>query len=288
MSEATDGWYGKTCRTYAILAIIPSFFTIFFLCLYSKIKLAESKNAKQEKGDHFFITKNISLSRKLNLNEKMCWINVLVGVVHSIMNIDQRGWHGWGPIWMRTTMSGFLTAAAIHIAITLVTGWITLIDGGKAKKTPQWAVNLKRFCYFGLYVIETVLGNLQYHVGMSANYEMYMDGTVVAIKNGWYCFTVLIYAFVGLHYGRKITQQLRTGSRKKSASEKRLKRYCYMEFSLMFLAFWWKCLPTWTWEGRSMNWYAVIPCKVSYSSAEFHGLVMMGEWNPPVQPSLLI
>ena len=105
-------------------------------------------------------------------------------------------------------VSGFLTAAAIHIAITLITGWITLIDGGKNKVTPPWAVILKRFSYFGLYLVEILLSNLQYHVGISSEYKLYMDGTVTAIKNYWYCCTCFTYSFLGLIYGRKISKQV--------------------------------------------------------------------------------
>ncbi|GMI56251.1 hypothetical protein ScalyP_jg8385 [Parmales sp. scaly parma] len=264
MAESTDGFYDRLCFFYTLINIIPGVITLLFLTIYSSIKFADEKGKKGSDKKHLWLIKGkVSFSKHANVSEQMCWINVFVCFLHAVMTTDTHGWYGNISIQMRTTMSACLTASAIHIAITMVTSWIALIDGGKLNQPPRWATLLKRSAYAQLYINEVACSILQYHVGMARNYELYMNGSVVAWKNTFYCIVCLTYAILGFIYGRKITNMLNNGSGKVSSSEKRVRRYCYNCTFVMLIATYWKAAPTIMWNMRTNNYYGLHPCKLS-------------------------
>jgi len=73
---------------------------------------------------------------------------------------------------------GFCITAGIHVAIILVIGWVTVIDGGKNHATPLWMKWFGRFSYVGIYFSEMVGGYMEYRVGKVSEREMATDGYI--------------------------------------------------------------------------------------------------------------
>ena len=102
---------------------------------------------------------------------------------------------------------------------------------------------------------------------MSTNYDVYADGRIRNVKDSFYFFVVVVWGFLCLKYGLKITKQLkRAGSERdsgRSKEEKRILRFCYMAFFILILCFFWKFIPLLSFAGRNKNFYGIPPCKLS-------------------------
>jgi len=159
---------------------------------------------------------------------------------------------------------GFCITAGIHIAIILVTGWITVIDGGKTKSTPKWAKWFSRFSYYGIYFSELAGGWFEYRVGDARKYYGALNGSVNGSKYIVMMFVCFTWGILSWVYGRKISVQLKSGNRKASPEEKRIKRYCYSCASLMTMGFFWRLAFLPGKFGKVVQ--AIPPCEFSFFS----------------------
>ena len=142
-AEAAGDQYSKKCQTYFIMSMIPGIIFLFYLAL-----LANSKNNHKAMSKEFFILPgNLLISKKPNLSEKICWLNVLVSVLHCFVCTDIEGWYGTITLPWRSVLIGFFTAIYLHIVVILVSGWVTVIDGGKVSELKKsGAQSLPRKC----------------------------------------------------------------------------------------------------------------------------------------------
>jgi len=183
---------------------------------------------QKKKNKYFFILKNP------NLSEKLLLLNVLMTVFTVIFSTDMDGYAGrlplfsWFFLWSRTTCMGFMSAVPSHLGVMLVTAWITIIDGGKNKRTPPWALWFGRFQYVGQYIAEVIGGNLEYIVGPGSNYSGGMSTEVTYYKYWFNTQHWVCYLYLCLAYGRKISRQLKGSGDKKgkeSAELKKIRKY---------------------------------------------------------------
>lgn len=125
------------------MSMIPGIIFLFYLAL-----LANNKNNHKAMSKEFFILPgNLLISKKPNLSEKICWLNVLVSVLHCFVCTDIEGWYGTITLPWRSVLIGFFTAIYLHIVVILVSGWVTVIDGGKVSELKKsGAQSLPRKC----------------------------------------------------------------------------------------------------------------------------------------------
>ena len=107
-----------------------------------------------------------------------------------IFCVDIHGFAGRVPLYSnflvsRTTTIGVMAAVPIHLSILLVTAWITLIDGGKNKRTPRWAKWLGIIETVVVYCNEIGSAQLEFLTGDATNYNYAMNNMVTFFK---YCF----------------------------------------------------------------------------------------------------
>jgi len=72
------------------------------------------------------------------LQDKMLSINIVIGVFHALRCIDPSGYANRLTLKnFHTVFTGMCVACPQHIGFLLVESWITIVDGGKNKKTPR-------------------------------------------------------------------------------------------------------------------------------------------------------
>ena len=147
--------YDQKCFVYAAISFVPFLVCIYFLHVNNQLK------EKKKRAKHFWFIK------KPNLSEKLLYLNVLMTFFTVIFASDMDGYAGRLPLYSpyffsRTTCMGFMSATPSHLGVMLITAWITIVDGGKHKRTPTWALWLGRTQYIGQYIAEVIGGNLEY------------------------------------------------------------------------------------------------------------------------------
>jgi hypothetical protein len=96
------------------------------------------------------------------MSEKMCVLNIFVGLMHCIILIDIDSYSGfmhiedWRPLFL-----GFCGGAMYHIQVMLVTNWIGIIDAAMSKQKPAWSENFGMFTTVTCYLAEVVGGYLE-------------------------------------------------------------------------------------------------------------------------------
>jgi len=64
---------------------------------------------------------------------------MVVSLVHTVRCLDFAGYWFLPLDTVHTVATAICVAGPLHVVFLLVTSWITIIDGGKSKKTPPWA-----------------------------------------------------------------------------------------------------------------------------------------------------
>ena len=75
--------------------------------------------------------------------------------------------------------------------------------------------------------MEVSCGYYEYRVGEASLHEGALEGNVNGIKYVHHMYISTVWAILAWVYGRKITKQLKSGSRTGSVEQKNVKRYCY-------------------------------------------------------------
>ena len=91
-----------------------------------------------------------------------------------------------------------------------------------------------------------------------------MNGNVNAAKYCFMMFTCFTWGILAWVYGRKISAQLKSGNRKKTPEQKRIKKYCYTCASLMAMGFFWRMAFLPVKIGNTIQ--QIPPCDFSYFS----------------------
>ena len=233
-------------------SLLPGIWCLYFLSVVNSLKPKKSQ-------------KKFLFTLRPNLSEKLLYLNITLCAVHFFLCIDIDCHADRVRLQTaRTLMMGICVACPIHLAVMLVTAWITIIDGGKNKSTPPWAMWYARISYGLQYIIEVLGGWFEYRVGPAGLNEGALNGNVNSVKYVHHMYICIVWGSLSWIYGRKITTQLKTGSKTGSAEQKKIKRYCYTCSFLLGMAFLWRgaFLPT-----RFNNIFQSIPpCQFSYFS----------------------
>ena len=125
LAEAIGSAYTIKCSIYTIMALLPTLLSCWFLrtMILNKQKKNKGKGKKS----------------KFNMSEKMCVLNIVVGVMHSLCLMDIDSFSGFMHIeYYRPIFLGICGGSMYHIQVMLVTNWIGLIDSAMSKTKPAW------------------------------------------------------------------------------------------------------------------------------------------------------
>ncbi|GMI62711.1 hypothetical protein ScalyP_jg11159 [Parmales sp. scaly parma] len=251
--------YEAQCTTFVIIALIPVFVSFMFL------KTIDSNKKKSDKQKLWYLP---GVKGKLNLVERLIRINIVVGIAHALRCIDFCGYSGILDLsTSHTFFTGICVAGPMHTIFLLATSWVTIVDGGKSKKTPKWAKICFEVAKYSIYISEIFLGLAEMNTPAVADYAGAQDGRPSVIKYLFAAFWCLVYFVICFVYGRKIAQQLSMGTKEKSKENKKIERILKLTtFCLFFgflLKFWGpfgrqKTLPS----GHTWINQQTIPCGV--------------------------
>ena len=74
---------------------------------------------------------------KIQTTERLCWINLIITILHMIICIDINGHADRIPYIPLNLMWSTTASCMMTIGILLVVSWVTVVDGGKTRKTPE-------------------------------------------------------------------------------------------------------------------------------------------------------
>ena len=145
MADAIGTPYAVKCAVYCLLSFIPTVLSCFFLRTMMASKKAKSKG-----------------KATLNMSEKMCILNIFIGLMHCIILIDIDSYSGFMHIEdSRPLFLGFCGGSMYHIQVMLVTNWVGIIDAAMSKKKPAWSENFGLFTIVTCYIAEIIGGYLE-------------------------------------------------------------------------------------------------------------------------------
>jgi len=114
-------------------------------------------------------------------------------------------------------------------SIMLATAWVTIVDGGKQRRTPAWAKWLGRIEMGLIYFSEIVLAQVEFNTGDAVNYSFAINNRVTIVKYFLALQQYVIYFVICLVYGGKIRSMLKGGGNSKEKAEsaelKKIKRF---------------------------------------------------------------
>ena len=212
LSEAING-YNQQCMMFCLIAFVPFLISCLFLKLTNDRK-------KKGRNKFWFLVKNP------NVSEQLLLLGVLLGLAHTVRCIDVMGFADRvRQDTLYTLSTSICVSSPFHAGFILVRSWITIIDGGKSKKTPKWAA---WFCGIGIcstYIIEVSCGLLEYRLNGAQNNYAAIDGKTNSVKmlNGFFWAGSL--SIILIMYGRRISKQLR-GTKEPSPQFKKIRLMC--------------------------------------------------------------
>ena len=160
--------YEAQCTTFVIIALIPVFVSFMFL------KTIDSNKKKSDKQKLWYLP---GVKGKLNLVERLIRINIVVGIAHALRCIDFCGYSGILDLsTSHTFFTGICVAGPMHTIFLLATSWVTIVDGGKSKKTPKWAKICFEVAKYSIYISEIFLGLAEMNTPAVADYAGAQDG----------------------------------------------------------------------------------------------------------------
>jgi hypothetical protein len=102
-----------------------------------------------------------------NPKELGCLYTCAALVVNAIRILDMTCWAGMYDYAASKLFNGFIISFMMMVVLGIVKAWVTVVDGGKAKVTPAWILNLEKgmmgllvFCEVPMAVMEVVLAPL--------------------------------------------------------------------------------------------------------------------------------
>ncbi|GMI08385.1 hypothetical protein TrRE_jg5949 [Triparma retinervis] len=149
------------------------------------------------------------------MSEKMCILNIFIGLMHCIILIDIDSYSGFMHIEdSRPLFLGFCGGAMYHIQVMLVTNWVGIIDAAMSKKKPAWSENFGMFTIVTCYIAEIIGGYLEFHTGEAAHMEAASNGNMRAAKYAWTSILAIAWCGIGIRYGKKLSDTLAAGGKK--------------------------------------------------------------------------
>ena len=205
-SEFTGNNYNIRCALYGTIALFPALI---------------SRN--------FVKTLLVQTNGKMNTNIQLCYVNQFLSLIHLFMCIDPNAWANRISFTVIALCQGLSASCAYLVCVILVTNWIAIIDGGKSRKPPRWAIILRNICVSAMFIHDCGLCIAEIYVGEAANDGGAIDGTTNAIKSAIFVVLIMIYFALTLRYAVKITRTLRGGGGGGggvSKEEKKIRKLC--------------------------------------------------------------
>ena len=131
-------------------------------------------------------------------------------VDHFLITCDSGGELFWGYNLLSLLQGAFASSLAVMMVI-LVTSWVSVIDGGKAKTTPPWIIKAGRISMFCFVFGESVGSVVEINVGGAEEDGGAFYGPLNAIKGLAFAINMIIWACICFHYFNKINKQLSGG-----------------------------------------------------------------------------
>ena len=125
-ADSMGGFYGIKCLIFGLINFVS-----LCICLQYLYVLRSRR----------IMTKR----KKRNLMENLTIINLCISTLHLICCIDYNAYRGTYTYLFKSVLQGAIAALFIIVGGSLITSWVSVIDGGKAKTTPKWTINLMRF-----------------------------------------------------------------------------------------------------------------------------------------------
>ena len=214
MSDASAD-YNTICAIYFTLAFIP-----IPILLWDLKRVNEMKEPKKQ-------SKPFWLIKKPNTGEQLIYWSLFLSTMHSGLTIDIMGWALRVPSILGDLLMGSCYGMAISIMACLVTSWITIIDGGKSKRTPKWAQALRYTASITIFITEIGMTFAERRVGHASNYDLAaMDGNVVVMRYLVFVFFFGLYGAVAFFYCLKILGMLMSGKKGMSSQSKKIVKLC--------------------------------------------------------------
>ena len=155
------------------------------------------------------------------------------------------------PYMLLSLLQGYNGAAMVSLAFLLINSWVTIVDGGKAKKTPPWMDKLTKFSISFVIFVEIFLAIVEIIV-VPEDVASY-DGTLNAIKGFMFAALCMLWAGICLKYYLKIRAQLKSGAA--SSGSKAIKKYCITLLFGMLLGFMYKVVFSFVRMGTKVHAY---------------------------------
>ena len=160
--------------------------------------------------------------KERNLMEVLTTVNIFITTLHLICCVDYNAYRATYNYTIITVLKGAIAALLIIVGGSLITSWVSVIDGGKAKTTPKWCINLMRFTYFLSFFSECGLGIVEVQVAENG-YKGGFESTVNFIKNAMFAILMAVWVAVAVSYGKKISTMLQAGGG--GQAEKTIQKY---------------------------------------------------------------
>jgi len=199
--------YNQVFVTYALISMVQVCMWLYFL--------KQINDAKLHKLKRFWWIPNP------NVNEQIILICMLGSFNHVILSIDVDNAAGRLPIWLTDIFMALNFVCATSCNAILIISWVTVIDGGKNRKTPFWARMLKNWSIAASFTFEIGCSLLERTTGRAATFgsnTIAANGDIMSFKYLINAIVMTVYGIICFKYGRKITRMLRHG--KVSVSER--------------------------------------------------------------------
>ncbi|GMH57059.1 hypothetical protein TrLO_g11422 [Triparma laevis f. longispina] len=174
---------------------------------------------------------------------------------------------------------GIGVSSTLIMMVWLTKNWITMIVGGKSKKSPTWLTHSARFSV-GLFLFgEVVCAVLEYSIGGWTSCDVgdgavngCYSGTVNGIKNGIVGLAILFWSSLAVYYGTHIKSMLKSGGTS-DAEAKKIGGFCLAIGVCAFLGFGYKSMTI----GRigsaqfemapcAFSWVSIVPIMLTFIS----------------------
>jgi hypothetical protein len=149
--------------------------------------------------------------KQIPVSEKLSFLGCCIHFMHFLILLDPNGWHFWGFLF--TSVLQNMIAASFAVILTLlVTSWVVIIDGGKAKVIPPWIAKWQMVSIAIFYTSELFMGIIEIVTNPdNKTYSGNYSGTINALKGIVFTINLLIWLGICKHYYGKISTQLSAG-----------------------------------------------------------------------------
>ncbi|GMI41337.1 hypothetical protein TeGR_g7719 [Tetraparma gracilis] len=170
----------------------------------------------------FASKRKASGKKEMTVNENLCYINLLITVLHMIICIDPAGHADRIPYLLLNFIMSCIASLMVTIGILLVVSWVTIVEGGKSKKTPDWALKARNFSLAAVYFFEPGFAIVECLV---VPFEGGWSGPLNGIKGTIFASICCVWAVICWRFGSKIAGMLKSGGGAAATQAKAIKKF---------------------------------------------------------------